>query len=76
MTLIDFISEYPDEVSCKSKFKQYRDHVGVNATVKIIIGKETKTVMNVRNANIVKVFEPILSCTNLNCPFAIGSPFD
>ena len=28
MTLIDFISEYPDEVSCKSKFKQYRDHVG------------------------------------------------
>ena len=29
MTLIDFIQEYPDEESCKAKFKQYRDHVGV-----------------------------------------------
>jgi len=29
MTLIDFIKEYPDELSCKSKFKQYREHVGV-----------------------------------------------
>ena len=29
MTLIDFIKEYPDEESCKAKFKQYRDHVGV-----------------------------------------------
>jgi predicted RNA-binding Zn-ribbon protein involved in translation (DUF1610 family) len=29
MTLIEFIKEYPDEASCKSKFKQYREHVGV-----------------------------------------------
>ena len=29
MTLIDFIKEYPDEVSCKVKFKQYREHIGV-----------------------------------------------
>jgi len=29
MTLIDFIQEYPDEESCKAKFKQYREHVGV-----------------------------------------------
>ena len=29
MTLIDFISEYPNEDSCKAKFKQYREHVGV-----------------------------------------------
>ena len=29
MTLIDFIQEYPDEESCKAKFKQYRDHAGV-----------------------------------------------
>jgi predicted RNA-binding Zn-ribbon protein involved in translation (DUF1610 family) len=29
MTLIDFIKEYPDEASCKAKFKQYREHVGV-----------------------------------------------
>ena len=29
MTLIDFISEYPDEDSCKAKFKQYREHIGV-----------------------------------------------
>ena len=29
MTLIDFIKEFPDEASCKSKFKQYREHVGV-----------------------------------------------
>jgi len=29
MTLIDFIKEYPDEASCKAKFKQYREHIGV-----------------------------------------------
>jgi len=29
MTLIDFIEEYPDEASCKAKFRQYREHVGV-----------------------------------------------
>ena len=29
MTLIDFIKDYPDEFSCKTKFKQYREHVGV-----------------------------------------------
>jgi len=29
MTLIDFIKEYPDEESCKSKFREYREHVGV-----------------------------------------------
>src|SRR5690606_32896505 len=29
MNLIDFISQYPDESSCKRKFKEYRDEVGV-----------------------------------------------
>ena len=29
MNLIDFISEFPDEESCKQKFKAYRDQVGV-----------------------------------------------
>lgn len=29
MHLIDFISAYPDEASCKAKFKAYRDQVGV-----------------------------------------------
>ena len=29
MTLIEFIKEYPDEASCKAKFKQYREQVGV-----------------------------------------------
>jgi len=29
MTLIDFIKEFPDEESCKQKFKEYREHVGV-----------------------------------------------
>ena len=29
MTLIDFINEFPDDASCKVKFKEYRDHVGV-----------------------------------------------
>lgn len=29
MTLIDFISQFPDEESCRQKFKEYRDHVGV-----------------------------------------------
>lgn len=29
MSLIDFISQFPDEESCKQKFKEYRDHVGV-----------------------------------------------
>ncbi len=30
MNLIDFISFYPDEESCKQKFKEYRDQVGVS----------------------------------------------
>ena len=29
MTLIEFINEFPDELSCKSKFKKYREHIGV-----------------------------------------------
>lgn len=29
MSIIDFIKEFPDEQSCKLKFKQYREHVGV-----------------------------------------------
>lgn len=29
MNLINFIEEYPDEASCKRKFKEYRDEVGV-----------------------------------------------
>jgi len=29
MSLIDFIEQFPDEASCKQKFKEYRDHVGV-----------------------------------------------
>ena len=29
MTLIDFIKEFPDEESCRLKFKQYRDRIGV-----------------------------------------------
>lgn len=29
MTLINFIESFPDEESCKWKFKEYRDHVGV-----------------------------------------------
>jgi len=29
MILIDLIKAYPDEESCKAKFKQYREHVGV-----------------------------------------------
>ena len=29
MTLIDFIKSYPDELSCKSKFRAYREEVGV-----------------------------------------------
>lgn len=29
MPLINFIEQFPDEASCKQKFKEYRDHVGV-----------------------------------------------
>ena len=29
MNLIDFIKEFPDEESCKEKFKEYREQVGV-----------------------------------------------
>lgn len=29
MSLIDFITEFPDEASCKQKFKEYREQVGV-----------------------------------------------
>lgn len=29
MSLINFIDQFPDEDSCKQKFKEYRDHVGV-----------------------------------------------
>jgi hypothetical protein len=29
MSLISFIEQFPDEASCKQKFKEYREHVGV-----------------------------------------------
>lgn len=29
MNLLNFISEFPDEESCKSKWKEYRDNIGV-----------------------------------------------
>jgi len=29
MSIIDFIEQFPDEASCKRKFKEYRDEVGV-----------------------------------------------
>lgn len=29
MGLINFIEQFPDEESCKQKFKEYRDHIGV-----------------------------------------------
>jgi len=29
MTLIDFITDFPDEESCKLKFKAYREHIGI-----------------------------------------------
>ena len=29
MTLIDFISKFPNEEHCKQKFKEFRDQVGV-----------------------------------------------
>jgi transposase-like protein len=29
MNLLNFTGEFPDEASCKAKFKSYRDHVGV-----------------------------------------------
>jgi hypothetical protein len=29
MNLIEFIEEYPYEASCRAKFKEYREHVGV-----------------------------------------------
>jgi hypothetical protein len=29
MNLLNFVSQYPDEASCKAKFKEYRDNQGV-----------------------------------------------
>jgi len=29
MNLIEFTNSFPDEESCKLKFKEYREHVGV-----------------------------------------------
>lgn len=33
MNLLNFISQYPDEDSCKHKFKAIRDLVGVTCSV-------------------------------------------
>ena len=32
MSLINFIEQFPDETSCKQKFKEYRDHSGVTCS--------------------------------------------
>ena len=29
MSVLNFIEQFPDEASCKQKFKEYRDQVGV-----------------------------------------------
>ena len=59
MTLIDFIKEYPDESSCKSKYKQYSEHVGV-VCPKCGNGNATGRATNASVADTVRVCEPIL----------------
>ncbi len=55
MSLISFISEFPDEQSCKNKFKEYRDQAGVvcakcNGTQHY--WKKIKNSMNVKNVKL------------------------
>ena len=53
MRLIDFMNAFPDEASCKSKLKEYREKHGVVCPrwdVHSIIGRRTR---NATSANIV-----------------------
>jgi hypothetical protein len=50
MNLIDFIKGFPDETSCKSKFKEYRDKevlYAPNVGARNIIGSGTRKTMSV-----------------------------
>ena len=57
MNLLNFSSTFPDEESCKIRWKAFRDKQGVVCpivAVKSIIGNQTKKYMSVSSANTVK----------------------
>ncbi len=75
MNLLNFVEEYPDESSCRAKWKSIRDKQGVvcpKCKSTEHFGKRIKKVMSVRNVVVVKVYAVIQLCTAPIYPFAIG----
>ena len=62
MNLLNFIKEFPDEESCKLKFKEIRDSQGIVLQivgVRNIIGKAINGNMNVRPVVFVPLCEVV-----------------
>ena len=75
MKLFEFEKHFPDEESCRNKFKEMRDKEGViclNAEVKSMFGCPATNNTNANNAGIASACVQEQSCTHLNCLSAVG----
>ena len=75
MNLLNFISQYPDEDSCKLKLKAIRDKEGSYAVIavgKIIIGKGTSGNMNVKHVKPAQHFRVARLCMAHSYRFVTG----
>jgi DNA-directed RNA polymerase subunit RPC12/RpoP len=62
MNLLNFVTSYPDETSCRKKFKEIREKEGVvcpKCEAKSITGKRIRNVTNASSAIPGRVCEPI-----------------
>ncbi|OAV63435.1 Transposase zinc-ribbon domain protein [Bacteroidales bacterium Barb6XT] len=79
MNLLNFVSEYPNEASCRHGIKECRDRQGVvcpKCGHTEHYWKSDKESYECKNAEPAKVYVPIRSCTVPICLFVIGlSPF-
>lgn len=63
MRILDFYKEYPDELSCRLKFKEIRDQEGIickNVDVHHITGRRINGVTNVKSVNSLTVLAIVI----------------
>jgi hypothetical protein len=58
MNLLNFVKQYPDETSCKEKFKEYRESAP-NVEERITIGSKIKKAMSVKTIKHARVYAAI-----------------
>ena len=76
MNILDFAINYPDEESCRKKFKELREQMGItcrHCNCKEHTGFKTNKPMNARVAMPAKPCVQALSCNTPTCLTVTGS---